>query len=279
VSYVARTHKSLVLRNAGEQQPFAQDPHVRAHRPRSILCVPIGRQGQLVGIVYLENNLTAGAFTPGRVEVVQMLATQAAISIENARLLGNLEQSKQEAERANLAKSDFLASMNHELRTPMNGVIGMLELLHGTALDDEQQDYLTTAQTAAEQLLRIICDTLDFSRIEAGKLDLEPIRFALDDCLATLVRMLSLRIQAEGLRFDVDVADNVPTYLIGDRDRLLQVLINLLGNAIKFTPAGGSVSLQVGVESRAAEQALLRFDVRDTGVGIAAHEQASIFQR
>jgi signal transduction histidine kinase/ActR/RegA family two-component response regulator len=278
VSYVGRTHKNLVLRNASEQEPFAQDPYVRAHRPRSILCAPIGRHNQLVGIIYLENNLTVDAFTPSRVEVVQMLATQAAISIDNAHLLRNLEQSKEEAERANRAKSDFLASMNHELRTPMNGIIGMIELLQGTQLGDEQQDYLTTAQTAAEQLLRIIRDTLDLSRIEAGKLDLEPIRFSLDDCLATLVRMLSLRIQAEGLTLEIDVADDVPRYLVGDRDRLLQVLINLLGNAIKFTPMGGSMSVHVRVESRAAGQAFLRFDVRDTGIGIAAEEQALIFQ-
>jgi predicted ATPase/signal transduction histidine kinase len=278
VSYVARTHKSLVLRNASEQEPFAQDPYVRARQPRSILCAPIERHGELVGIVYLENNLTVDAFTPGRVEVVQMLATQAAISIENARLLRNLELSKVEAERASRAKSDFLANMNHELRTPMNGIIGMIDLLRGTRLDDEQQDYLTTAKTSAEQLLRIIRDTLDLSRIEAGKLELEPIRFSLGDCLATLERMLSMRVQADGLTLALDVAGDVPTHLIGDRDRLLQVLINLLGNAIKFTPAGGSVSLHVRVSSRTAEHAILRFDVRDTGIGIAAEEQASIFQ-
>ncbi len=292
VNYVARTGKRLVLRDAGEQEPYAQDPYVRAHRPRSLLCAPIGRHGELIGIVYLENNLAVDAFTPGRVEVVQMLATQAAISIENARLLRNLELSKDVAERtraeaeraraeaelASRAKSAFLASVNHELRTPMNGIIGMIELLLGTRLDDEQQDYLTTARTAAEQLLRIIRDTLDLSRIEAGKLDLEPIRFSLDDCLVTLVRILTLRIQAEGLTFALDVAGDVPRHIFGDRDRLLQVLLNLLGNAVKFTPAGGSVWLRVRVSSRAAEQALLRFEVHDTGIGIAAEEQKIIFE-
>ncbi|HWN68294.1 MAG TPA: ATP-binding protein, partial [Haliangium sp.] len=278
VSYVARTHKSLVLSNAADHPPFAQDPHVRARRPRSLLCAPIARHRDLVGVIYLENNLIWDAFTPARLEVVQMLSAQAAISIENARLLGRLARSKEEAERASRAKSDFLASMNHELRTPMNGIIGMLDLMHGTALDDEQRDYLGTAKTAAEQLMRIIRDTLDLSRIEAGKLELEPIRFAFDDCMSTLVRMLYLRMQSEGLSFVEDVADEVPAHLVGDRDRLLQILINLLGNAIKFTPAGGAVSLHAGVVSRDQERVVLRFEVRDTGVGIAAEEQGLIFE-
>jgi predicted ATPase/signal transduction histidine kinase/ActR/RegA family two-component response regulator len=278
VTYVARTRKSLVLGDAAAQEPHARDPYVRSHGPRSLLCAPIERHGDLVGVVYLENDLVRDAFTPARVEVVQMLASQAAISIENARLLRHLERSKQEAERANRAKSEFLASMNHELRTPMNGVIGMIELLQGTDLDPEQADYLGTARTAAEQLLRIIRDTLDLARIEAGRFELEPIAFSLHDCLATLERMLSLRVQSEGLTFSCEVSDDVPAHLVGDRDRLLQILINLLGNAIKFTPAGGAVSLHVGVAARAADGVTLRFDVRDTGIGIAAEEQDAIFQ-
>ncbi len=278
VSYVARTQKSLVLADAAEHEPFAHDPHVSAQRPRSLLCAPIARHNTLVGIVYLENNRAAEVFTPARLELVQLLAAQAAISIENARLLRTLELSKDEAERANRAKSEFLANMNHELRTPMNGIIGMIELLRGTSLDDDQRDLLSTARTAAEQLMRIIRDTLNLARIEAGKLELEPIRFDLDDCLATLVRMMSLRVQGQSLAFTLDVADDVPRHLIGDRDRLLQVLINLLGNAIKFTPASGAISLHVRFASQPAEPVLLRFDVRDTGVGIAPEEQQVIFQ-
>ncbi len=285
VTYVARTLKSLVLGDAAEHEPFAHDSYVRTRRPRSLLCAPIARHGTLVGVIYLENNRAAEVFTPARLELVQLLAAQAAISIENARLLRTLELSKDEAERANRAKSEFLANMNHELRTPMNGVIGMIELLFGTTLDGEQHDYLSTARTAAEQLMRIIRDTLDLSRIEAGKLELEPIRFDLDDCLATLVRMMSLRMQSEVLAFSLHVDDDVPRSLLGDRDRLLQVLINLIGNAVKFTPAGGAVSLHVRLDAppahldaRDTEDILLRFDVRDTGVGIAPEEQQVIFQ-
>jgi predicted ATPase/signal transduction histidine kinase/AmiR/NasT family two-component response regulator len=299
VGYVARTGKSLVLRDAAEEEPYAGDPYVRAHRPRSLLCAPIARPGALVGVIYLENNLTVDAFTPTRVEIVQMLASQAAISIENARLLENLrlskeeaerareeaerareeaERAREEAERASRAKSEFLASVNHELRTPMNGIIGMIELLLGTDLDDEQGDFLATAKTSAEQLMRIIRDTLDLSRIEAGRLDLEPIRFALIECLATLERMLAARVLAQGLTFTRELDDDIPGHLVGDRDRLLQILINLLGNAIKFTPSGGAVSVRVRNLDRSDEHVLLGFGVRDTGVGIAAAEQAQIFQ-
>jgi CheY-like chemotaxis protein len=109
-------------------------------------------------------------------------------------------------------------------------------------------------------------------------LDLEPIRFSLDDCLSTIVRILTQRIQAEGLTFALEVAEDVPRHLFGDRDRLLQVLLNLVGNAVKFTPAGGSVWLHVRIAARVAEQALLRFDVRDTGIGIAADERKAIFE-
>ncbi|HWN68559.1 MAG TPA: histidine kinase dimerization/phospho-acceptor domain-containing protein, partial [Haliangium sp.] len=278
VSYVARTGKALVLGHASEQEPWARDPYVRARQPRSLLCAPIARHGELIGVVYLENDLARDAFTPERVEVVQMLAAQAAISIENARLLDHLRLSREEAERANRAKSDFLAGANHELRTPMNGIIGMIELLLGTAPTPEQRDYLVTARTSAEHLLRIIRDTLDLSRIETGKLALEPIRFTLADCVATVVRMMSLRMQSGGLELVQDVAPDVPGHLVGDRDRLLQVLVNLLGNATKFTPQGGTVSLHVAVAARAPDAVTLRFEVRDTGVGIAPQHLERIFE-
>jgi predicted ATPase/signal transduction histidine kinase/ActR/RegA family two-component response regulator len=285
VSYVSRTRTSLVLSDAASQDPYANDPYVRSHALRSLLCAPVTRHGELVGLIYLENNRATDAFTPGRLEVVQTLATQAAISIENARLLRNLEWSKDEAEqareaaeRANLAKSEFLANINHELRTPMNGIIGTIELLLGMEMGDEPREYLIVARTAAEQLMRIIRDTLDVSRIEAGKLDLEPIRFSLDECLATLTRMLSVRMENSSLSFSLEVADGVPNHLVGDRDRLLQLLVNLLGNAIKFTPSGGDISLRLETESRGDDGVSLRFEVSDTGIGIPADVQEAIFE-
>jgi predicted ATPase/signal transduction histidine kinase/ActR/RegA family two-component response regulator len=277
VSYVSHTRDSLVLRDAKREDPYAHDPYVRAAALRSVMCTPVEHQGKFIGVVYLENNLTTNAFTPTRAQVVRMLATQAAISIENARLLGSLESSKQEAERANRAKSTFLASVNHELRTPMNGIIGAIELLKGMEATPEQTGYLDIARTSAEQLLSIIRDTLDVSQIEAGRLVLEPIRFSLDECSASLRRILSMQLESGSITFSLGVEEDVPRDLIGDRDRLMQILINLLGNAIKFTSADGQVALRVAVSSRTEGSLLLRFEVRDTGIGIAPRDLQRIF--
>ena len=245
LTFTVRTGKSAVLHDASRQGPFTRDPYIQRRRPRSVLCAPIQLKGELIGLVYLENNLVENAFTAARVQIVQMLAAQAAISIENARLLRSLEHSKELAERANRAKSDFLASVNHELRTPMNGIIGMIELLLGTRTDATQRDYLETARTAADQLMGIIRDTLDLSRIEAGKLELELAPFQLRECLDSLLRTIGPRVQAKGLDMRLELADEVPDELVGDRGRLLQVLLNLLGNAVKFTDPGGTISLRV----------------------------------
>jgi signal transduction histidine kinase/CheY-like chemotaxis protein len=277
VSYVSHTRDSLVLRDAKSEAPYAHDPYVRAAALRSVMCTPVEHQGKFIGIVYLENNLTTNAFTPTRAQLVRMFATQAAISIENARLLGNLEASRQEAERANRAKSTFLASVNHELRTPMNGIIGAIELLQSTRVTPDQTDYLDIARASAEQLLCIIRDTLDVSQIEAGRMVLEPIRFSLDECSASLGRILSVQLRSGSITFSLRLEADVPRDLIGDRDRLMQILINLLGNAIKFTSSDGQVSLRVAVASRTEDSLLLRFEVRDTGIGIAPHDLQRIF--
>ena len=295
INYVSRTRQPVVLPDASNEGMFTSDPYTLATQPHSIMCAPIVNQGRLIGLVYLENNLVTNAFTPARLDTTQLLAAQAAISIENARLLGSLRRSKEElerkveertsdlrsakdlAERANRAKSDFLSNINHELRTPMNGVIGMIELMLRYEHIAEQREYLETAQASAEQLMRIINDTLDLSRIEAGKLVLASARFSLEECIETLVRMMSLRMQQKGLAFRHALDADVAVALIGDRNRLLQILINLLGNAIKFTDAGGTISLYARTETRTDDHVVLRFGVRDTGVGIPRQAQETIF--
>ena len=197
---------------------------------------------------------------------------------ERKQVEAELKQARAVAESANRTKSDFLASMSHEIRTPMNAIMGIADLLAKTSLTPEQDKYVQIFRRAGDNLLNLINDILDLSKVEASQLELERTGFSFTDHIEKVTEMVAARAQEKGLVLAVDIATDVPADLIGDPTRLRQVLLNLLGNAIKFTESG-SVSLQVTVEQDDFAQPALRFTVSDTGIGIARDKLGRVFER
>ena len=211
--------------------------------------------------------------------VARLIASETHARAQQLELLRSEQQVRaamDEAQQANRAKSAFLANMSHELRTPMNAVLGMAHLLNTTALSLEQQRYLDMIRSSGKSLLGILNDILDFSKIEAGKVELAPAPFDLNDVLHTLSVIMSVNAGDKDLELAIGVEPDVPRLLVADALRLQQVLVNLTGNAIKFT-AQGEVSILVECLARDERQATLRFVVRDTGIGISAEQQERLF--
>ncbi|MES9969986.1 MAG: AAA family ATPase [Candidatus Thiodiazotropha sp.] len=420
LNYVKRTREAVFLADASvDAGDFANDDHLQRTRPKSILCLPILRQAKLVGVLYLENNLAAGAFTPDRRAVLDALASQAAISLENAQMYQALGKSeakyrrivdtaregilgigpeglvtfanttmaeilgykveamigrlptdfmfeedaedhqrmmerrrqnipdfyerrfrhkdgqtvwtfvsgvpvtdeagafqgsfamftditarkaaeeelrqhkeqleetvqqrtaellvaRDEAETANKAKSIFLANMSHELRTPLNAILGFSSLMRNEPhTNANQRDKLDIINRSGEHLLTLINDVLEMAKIEAGRIQLEIEPFDLGGLMRDVADMMRLRAEEKGLRLLLDQSSKFPRYIKGDEGRLRQILMNLVGNAVKFTSEGG-VTIRLGIKDKAPERLLI--EVEDSGPGIKPEDQDRVFQ-
>ncbi|MCB9566605.1 MAG: AAA family ATPase [Myxococcales bacterium] len=264
---------------AGDPEALA-DPDVVARRPRSILCLPVTHQGVPLGALYLENNLVTGAFTRERLALLQILTTEVAIALENARHYEDARRAQIAAEAANRAKSTFLANMSHELRTPLNAIIGYSELLTEDALDagaPHLVDDLGRIGQAAHHLLSIIADILDISKIEAGRMSvsLEPVD--LDALVDELAAIIGPEIARGGNKL-VIVRDPGIHRIASDATKIRQILLNLLGNAARFT-AKGEIRLSLRlVDDPAAGARRLELAVADTGIGIRPELLQTIFE-
>lgn len=298
VNYVRRTSEAVVLANAHADETYSDDPYIAANRPRSVMCVPVLKQGRLVGVLYLENNMVFGAFTPDRTRVVQMLSTEAAISLENAQLIDGLkqeirerklateklhavlievEQLKNELEAENIyLRRDLIANVSHDLRTPLASLRGYLEtllIMEDTLPVAKRRSYLEIAARQSEHLATLVEELFELARLDFKGLQLNHESLHLGELACDVLQKFQLAADKKQVNLTVEAPERIP-FVRADLSLVERVLENLIGNALKHTPAGGSVSISVTPDS---DRVVAR--VADTGCGIPEAEIPHIFDR
>ncbi|HLQ05172.1 MAG TPA: GAF domain-containing protein [Verrucomicrobiae bacterium] len=271
--YLERSTVSIVDVN-DERDLLERSRIVRASASRSVVGVPIRGEDEMLG-AFILGRVEVRAFTQREIQLIETFADQAAIAIQNVRLFNDIQQKSRELEVANRHKSEFLANMSHELRTPLNAIIGFSEvLLQGIFGDvnEKQREYLDDVLSSGKHLLLLINDILDLSKIEAGRMELEPSTFSLTVALDSGLTIVRERASRHGIALSAVLPKDLPP-IEADERKVKQILFNLLSNAVKFTPDGG----RVNVRAR-AENGEVRVDVQDTGIGIAPEDQARVFE-
>ncbi|RUS18131.1 hypothetical protein BC937DRAFT_89117, partial [Endogone sp. FLAS-F59071] len=294
VLYTLHTRETVFITNVRTDHRFSTGAWFVRAGATSVICTPICHKNTMVGCLYLEGSV--GSFTPKHLRVMTLLCQQIGISVTNALLfsensemiesqnmaLQEAKESREAALKATRLKSTFLANMSHELRTPFSGFHGMISLLSETELNVEQRDFVETAKQSCDQLLQIIDDLLNFSKLEAGKVVLDLSSVYMEDLIADVIELLTILATRKGLNMTYIVDDAVPSILVGDSNRIKQILNNLIGNAIKFTHQGEIIvrcSLDRSTDTSSDSKSVkLRFEVTDSGIGISAEQQKHLFE-